>query len=343
MYKETLVDLTEHISKLVNDRIHKLNSGGHIDDKTLDYLLVNSNPRAGRFYLLPKIHKKGCPGRPVISGCGTCTERISEFVDSHIKPLVPNIPSYIKDTKHFLQKLQGLGKLPEGAILVTADVVGLYPHIPHEEGLSAMRDALRTATTPSVPTEDLVDLARLVLTSNNLTFNGKHYVQILGTAIGTKMAPSYANIFMGKLESDLLERSPDKPHIWLRFIDDIFMIWLGGEERLKVFMEYMNSFHRTIKFTFDWSYKQVNFLDVNVLLDNGVISTDLYSKPTDKHQYLFHTSCHPNSCKKGIPFGQALRIRRICSKDAFFEKRAGELCGYLVRRGYNKHFVNSRN
>ena len=101
VYRETPEDLTKHIYQIVNERIRKLFSDGHIDDKTLDYLLVNSNPRAGRFYLLPKIHKRGCPGRPVISGCGTFTERISEFVDYHIKPLVPRIPSYIKDTKLF--------------------------------------------------------------------------------------------------------------------------------------------------------------------------------------------------------------------------------------------------
>ena len=271
--------------------------------------------------------------RLVVSGCGT------EFVDFHIKPLVPEIPSYIKDTKHFLKVLRDLGRLPEGAILVTADVVGLYPHIPHEEGLSAMREALRRSGQSSIPAEDLVDLARIVLTNNNLTFNGKHYVQILGTAIGTKMAPSYAGIFMGKLESDLLERAPTKPIFWQRFIDDIFFVWTEGEEKLREFMEFMNSFHNTIKFTFSWLSQQVNFLDVNVVLRNGIVSTDLYSKPTDKHQYLFHTSCHPNSCKKGIPFGQALRICRICSTNAFFEKRARELCYYLVERGYKKDHV----
>ena len=88
--------------------------------------------------------------------------------------------------------------------------MGLYPHIPHEEGLSAMREALGRPGRSSIPAEDLVDLARIVLTSNNLTFNGKHYVQLLGTAIGTKMAPSYASILMGKLESDLMERAPAK-------------------------------------------------------------------------------------------------------------------------------------
>ena len=101
----------------------------------------------------------------------------------------------------------------------------------------------------------------------------------------------------------------------------------------------MDNFYETIKFTFDWSYTEVNFLDVTVKLQNGVVSTDLYSKPTDKHQYLFYTSCHPNSCKKGIPFGQALRLRRICSQDTLFEKRAKELTSYLVERGYDERFV----
>jgi hypothetical protein len=47
----------------------------------------------------------------------------------------------------------------------------------------------------------------MVLKKNNFTFNGDHYLQINGTAMGTKMAPSYANIFMGKLEKQLLESS----------------------------------------------------------------------------------------------------------------------------------------
>lgn len=81
---------------------------------------MNNTPRAGRFYLLPKIHRRGCPGRPVVSGCGTSTERVFELVDVHIKPLVPEITYYIKNTKHFLQVLRDLGRLPEGAILVSA-------------------------------------------------------------------------------------------------------------------------------------------------------------------------------------------------------------------------------
>ena len=121
--------------------------------------------------------------------------------------------------------------------------------------------------------------------------------------------------------------------------DDVFFILTEGEEGLLEFIERMNSFHNTIKFTVDWPYSRVNFLDTSIILNDGLVTTDLYTKPTDKHQYLLHTSCHPNSCKKGIPFGQALRIHRICSTDAFFDKHAGKLCSYLVNRGYKEKQV----
>ena len=170
-------------------------------------------------------------------------------------------------------------------------MVGLYPHIPHDEGLRALRKALIKSPNTSVPADNLVDLAELVLKNKNLTFNGKHYLQILGTAIGTRMAPSYTNIFMGKVESDLFGGSPTRPYFWRRFIDDVFFIWTEGEKSLLEFIERMNSFHNTIKFTVDWSYSPVNFLDTSIVLNDGLITTDLYSKPTDKHHY-YSTNCN---------------------------------------------------
>jgi hypothetical protein len=67
-------------------------------------------------------------------------------------------------------------------------------------------------------------------------FNGEHYLQISGTAMGTKMAPSYANMIMGRLERRLLYYSPTKPLSWLRFIDDIEMKWVDGRESLELWV-----------------------------------------------------------------------------------------------------------
>ena len=68
----------------------------------------------------------------------------------------------------------------------------------------------------------ILKFINLVLTCNNLTFQGNHFVQQTGTAMGTKMAPTYANLFMGHLEEQLLDQTTLKPLIWFRFIDDIF-------------------------------------------------------------------------------------------------------------------------
>ena len=143
-----------------------------------------------------------------------------------------------------------------------------------------------------------------------------------------------------KFEQHAIGNAPLKPFVWWRFIDDVFMIWTEGEEHLKDFIRYLNSIHASIKFTHEYSnssHQTLPFLDVQVHLSNNHIQTDLHTKPTDKHQYLLKTSCHPNHTKQTIPFSLFLRIRRICSTDAFFDKRSEELIKHLVQRGYSRY------
>ena len=224
---------------------------------------------------------------------------------------------------------------PKEAILVTADVVGLYPSIPHHMGIEALKRFLEKYNHSGFPSKMLVDLVELILKNNNITFHGKHFLQIQGTAIGTNMAPSYANIFMGIYEEDFMQTQNLQPLLWNRFIDDVFMVWTHGVDALHDFFVALNAFCPHIQFTYEWSSSKVHFLDVDVYNIDGHVETDLYIKPTDTHQFLHSSSCHPASCKKGIPFSQALRIRRICSKPEWFEKRAEELISFFVARGYS--------
>ena len=85
--------------------------------------------------MLPKIHKKDIPGRPICSSNGHPTERISQFVDHHIRKYVSELPSYVRDTQHFISKLKLLNSLPEGSILATMDITSLYTNIPNKEGI----------------------------------------------------------------------------------------------------------------------------------------------------------------------------------------------------------------
>ena len=340
-YKTLDKDITTDIQKRIRIYVERMHRDKIIDDHTKRFLIL-TDPKPGRFYILPKIHKQGNPGRPIVSSNSHPTERISQFVDYHLKPLVQTTQSFIKDTTHFLTKLQQLGQLPNNAILVTLDVSSLYTNIPHNEGINACRHFLETRNrTPStISSETLCDLIRMILTMNNFTFNDKHYLQTHGTAMGTRMAPSYANLFLAKFETDALLRAPFQPYIWWRFIDDIFMIWTHSLDDLQTFTTYLNNIHPTIKFTSNYSLTSIPFLDVSVSLYNGTITTDLYTKPTDKHQYLLQSSCHPRHTKRAIPFSLALRLRRICSSDETFKLRTNELRTYLNKRGYNLSFLN---
>ena len=112
-----------------------------------------------------------------------------------------------------------------------------------------------------------------------------------------------------------------------------------SEAELHFFLARLNSFHETIKSTWEIGYREISFLDVRVLIEDGLFHTDVYSKPTDAHQYLNYKSCHSPHVKRGIPYGQALRFKRICDSNEGFERRLDDLRGFLVNTGYDKEFV----
>ena len=244
----------------------------------------------------------------------------------------------LKDTTDFLNKLNTIGQLRPGTILCTLDVSSLYTNIPHVDGIQVCFEALETRTRKSPPTQDLCDLLELTLKSNNFTFNEEHYQQISGTLMGGRYALPYAlpyaTIFMGWLEHTLLSTAPIKPQIWLRFIDDIFIIWTHTEKELSNFIDHANRIHPSIKFTSEHSNTDIAFLDVRVKIIDNIIQTDLYTKPTDKHLYRQPSSCHPKHITRNIPYSLAVRLRRICSEDTDLESQTKELTQQLKDRGY---------
>ena len=183
-----------------------------------------------------------------------------------------------------MKKLNELRDVPDDFILCTIDVVELYPNIPHKEGLEAIRKALDKREDQTISTDSLILLAECVLKNNVFEHNMRYFKQLNGTAIGTKFAPPCTILFMGYFEDKILNSLVEKPLVWWRYIDDIFMIWQHGEEALKEFLKILNSCHPTIKLTAEYSLNKVHFLDVEVIDSGKKPLTDLYAKPTDTHQ-----------------------------------------------------------
>ena len=224
---------------------------GLIEKRTRNFL-VSRHPRVVRFYLLPKIHKPGNPRRPIVSSNSAPTENILSFFDSFLQPIVTKLPSCIRNTTDFINRLQGLLPLPPECLLVTLNVSSLYTNIPHQEGIIACEEFLDLRESPVSHTADLCQLIRYILSTNAFTFK-ENYLQVHGTPKGTHMTPPYVNLFMGKLEREFLQTQNEELQVWQRNIDNTFAIWTYGGPFLRTFLESLSHYHTTIKFTAEWS------------------------------------------------------------------------------------------
>ena len=231
-----------------------------------------------------------------------------------------------------------LGKLPVECYLVTLDVSSLYTNIDIDEGLTVVQEELIKTNRVKPSPQTLTCLLEKVLRLNNFTFNDEHFIQIKGTAMGTRVAPNFANVYMGRFEENFVYKTEWSNYviIWVRFIDDIFLIWKGDIDSITEFIGHLNNAAPSIKFTHEISTNSVNFLDTTVLKDRqGNISTDVYQKPTDTHPYLHWTSAHPPHLKQSIPYRQGLRLRRICSSTDTLKKQIAKYADFFVACGYH--------
>ena len=221
------------------------------------------------FYILPKIHKQPnedlplkYPGRPIVSACNSPTENISKYIDSVLKPYMFELPSFVKDTTDFINKIRNITLKSNDTFLVTLDVASLYTNIPHEDGIRACEHFLQNETNDKG--SYISQLLRLVLENNYFQFNDEFYLQQMGTAMGSSMAPAYASLFMGKFETDFLNTCDKKPTLWFRFLDDIFLLWDHSLDDLHLLIDNINEYHPNMKFTHTISKQSVSFLDVQI-------------------------------------------------------------------------------
>lgn len=157
-------------------------------------------------------------------------------------------------------------------------------------------------------------------------FDNEYYLQSQGTSMGSPFAPNYANLFMGLWEDRyIFNNNPFVKNIlfFKRYIDDILMGFTGSENELKVFSDYINSIYPTLHFTVEYSQEKIHFLDLSITVnENKKLETSIYRKETDRNTILHSSSFHPDHIISNIPYGQFVRLRRICSEDDDYQIKA---------------------
>jgi hypothetical protein len=340
-----------------------------LTDKERDYLL-NFEWKSSNFYGLPKVHKsasilkavqeQNCeyikilrPAdlkfRPIVAGPACPTHRLSNLMDIILKPLVHNVQSYVRDDIDFLTKIPK--DINQNEIFATFDITSLYSNIPTDLGLEALEYWLDAYPEHSqrFSKEFILESVKFVLENNSFCFDNKNFLQVLGTAMGSKCAPTYATLVLGYLEHKLYNTVKNKygenvgiyfREMWKRYLDDCFIIWNKDFGDIKELHSILNDLHPNIKFTMEHSESEIPFLDILVKRCENEIITDIYYKDTDTKQYLHFGSCHPRATKTNIPYNLSRRICTIVTNPDLRKIRLKEMEESLIKRGYPKNLIN---
>ena len=354
-YEKLESDITLCTKATVRDTLRLLLSKHEIDESTFQYLNpYNHETRTPVIYVLPKVHKEPPTnskfvGRPIISGNGSPTEKISEFVDYFLLPIVVKQHTYVKDSNHILNILEAT-PLPKNVILATLDVISMYTNTPQEEAINACEQAYEKAPKSyydinKISAPSMRKLIELILSKNCFEFNKQFYLQKIGCAMGSQASPEICDIVMYDLENRIIstERNILK---WLRYRDDILLLYTGTHDELTCLVAKMNEIHPFLKFTAEVSDFEVTYLDLKIFKGprfhkEQLLDTKIHTKPTETFQYLERSSTHPLATFKGFVKGEVLRYARLCNNETDFIEKRTSFTEKLLMRDYTEKEIAS--
>ena len=158
--------------KIINDTIETFHrfSKKLVLAKNIADNLKTTNAKTPDFYITPKVHKKDVPGWPVVSSIDCHTSKLSKFVDHYVPPHAKALPSNVKDTTNFINKLENVKDISKDSILVTLDVKALYTNIPNHEGVETVKETLNSQAKKPIATRVIITFLYLILTQNNFVY-----------------------------------------------------------------------------------------------------------------------------------------------------------------------------
>ena len=266
--------------------------------------LDSTSRHFARFRMTLKAHKVSYKMRPIVCCAGTLLNHLSKWLDFQLQKLTQFIPSYLKDSRKLLAKLKAIGLLPPNAKLFTADANSMYTNIDTDHALAVISswiDSLSGSLPSNYPVNAVKDAMRLVMKNNIFEWGDMHFLQLLGTAMGTSAACMWATAYYGVHETTtLIPRHSTSLILYVRYIDDIFGIWTGDKAAWQAFKADINNFG-ILTWDINEPSTSVDFLDLTITVQpNGRLTTKTYQKAMNLYQYIPPHSAHPPGMCKGI-------------------------------------------
>ena len=322
----------------------------HLISKGLYRKLIPSAERCSDPYAhaTVKLHKEDKPLRIIIGTCGSITYELAKFLSTNvIAKVVGNSDCHLEDTKHFIEQLPD--SFPDG-FMASFDVTSLFTNVPTDEILTMLKDRLEARVESCaefcLPVDTIMECVKLCLDSTYFSFNGRLYQQQFGCPMGSPLSPLLCSMFMEEFYTSYVTQMDTQPHIWKRYVDDVFIFWTLGEDSFKLFFEELNRGHPSIKFTYEVESNNVlSFLDVEVHRQDvvGDVSLSVFRKKTHTGRYSNFYSNLSLSVKAGIIKTLVARAMRICAFNyEALNKELSRLRDDFVDNGYPISFVNKQ-
>ncbi|KAI7772861.1 hypothetical protein LA080_016316 [Diaporthe eres] len=296
------------------------------------------------FHGIPKVHKETWSLRPIIPSHSWATRKFSEVADFLLRQCIKEVlPWCIESTRVLMQKLEEVAITRSDDVwLVTGDVQSFYTNVPIEATTLEINKRLGDRSYDGISTRALGYLLMTVMTCNCFEFNGDLYHQEEGVAMGTSCAPAFANLSLGfkEINSQMLRTSKRGLAFYVRYIDDIFLVYQGSRQSLESWLEKFTPYLEpyTISWEVHSSREATPFLDAEFFFRQGHgpmgLQSKVYRKRMNKHQYIPWSSAHPETVKRAFVKAELTRFMTICSSQDLFEERVDEFMQALGRRGY---------
>ncbi|CAF5154366.1 unnamed protein product, partial [Rotaria sp. Silwood1] len=271
-----------------------------ITQKQYEQLSIKSNEvELTHLYYLPKAQKPGTPLHPIISGLKHPTKKISKFLDELLRPLFNKMASNTTVTcgTEVIKQLHEWSKrdIRQETLICTMDVMDLYTMISQTEGIMSIKkllDYFKIKKIGNIKAEAIIRLCRFVIQNNYFSYNGKYFHQVRGGAMGSPLTLTIANCYMYFYERDIVKQVNNSNGLYLRYIDDIFIIINWPIQHLSKQINRWNELDLNIKLKAQVDHS-TNFLDLYIENKNGELFTKVYHKPSYEPYYLPFNSVHP--------------------------------------------------
>ena len=295
-------------------------SKGVITKSQLDRLCLPPQLDTQTIYFLPKIHKNPLKLRPIVSCTNGPTYTASAYLDKLLQPHMKRVKSYLRNSTDLVCRLRTL-RVPLNAYIVTLDIESLYKNIIHEEAVASF---LKRLIADAPQKAFILDLLNYVLRNNVFQFGEHIYTQLCGIAMGTKLAPVLATIYIGDTEEAFIGERSKKPDLWVRYIDDVFMIGSHSSDELDSFLTDLNMRRVQIKLTTEIETQACNFLDLTTyksptFLSTGLLSTKIYYKPINTFSFPLGSSYMPIQIHSSVAIGEMTRLLRNTESPALYK------------------------